>query len=195
MYAATFGSIDLELISSISEIDPDGVQNPSQLDALRRYHMWRAMTAQMIFRTDTDEKEQDEWTRFENDLIQDHFGRVATVLEISMEGQFEISLRQIFRKALNLDRELSRQVAVVHWVFQDAKDHASAGAPDGGAHQDRASQNPQDGVHVIVAPGVTKRGKSSGEDFGEVITLVPAEIVVMRTCFQRKVGARGVLCR
>ncbi|KAH7324240.1 hypothetical protein B0I35DRAFT_423771 [Stachybotrys elegans] len=167
-------------------VDEDGVQTPLQLDALRKYHMWRATTAQMIFKADNDKEEQEAWTRVANHLIKQYIDPVATeLIPVPKEGQFHSLLHEIIVKALKLDRELSQQLAVVRWVFEDARVDAPADASED-AHQDRDAQSSRDGVRVIVAPGVTKRGKSSGEDFGEVIELMPAEVVVVRNLLSRE---------
>ncbi|KAH8162686.1 hypothetical protein CIB48_g5552 [Xylaria polymorpha] len=155
-------------------------EEPSQIDALRRFHVWRATTVNMVFNEDTLVHPRDKWKKFEESLIAEYIDPVVSPFILPSEsGRYYDLLIQIIEKALIMDREISRQAAWVRWVFDDL---------DG--HTETAPSTDQEGARVILAPAMIKRGKSSGEAFEEQVELLPADICVVRNLLSLKARRR-----
>ncbi|KAI0453064.1 hypothetical protein F5B21DRAFT_526306 [Xylaria acuta] len=144
----------------------------SDYESLKKFHVWRATTANMVFSADAAVSPQDRWRKFEDSLIAEHIDPITlSFVPTSEYGRYYDLLSQIIEKALILDREISRQAAWIRWVFEDLDSHSEIVAS--------GSIN-QEGLRVIVAPAMVKRGKSSGEGFEEQIELLRADSCVIQ---------------
>jgi hypothetical protein len=78
-----------------------------------------------------------------------------------VDAGFKQEILKILEDAIVLDKEISKQVARVIWIFDRGEfDHSSMVL--------EGEEKPQIGrkeVQLVVAPGLKKRGKSTGEDF------------------------------
>ncbi len=98
-------------------------------------------------------------------------------LKSSSEG-FSQELRRIIDDAVDFDKEVSRQLARVEWVF-DSGNSGMVFDPrimklEKGQKQQAVARD----VCLVIKPGMVKRGKSSGEDYGTEVVLLPMEVSV-----------------
>lgn len=118
----------------------------------------------MVFNADTAVNLKDAWRAFGDSLITQHINPLTLTLVPESEYQrYYEFLMKIIEKALTLDREISRQTAWVRWVFEDVDRPAA-----------------EEGLQIVVAPAMIKRGKSSGDGFEEQVQLLRAETCVIR---------------
>lgn len=82
----------------------------------------------------------------------------------------------IVGEAITLDQELSRQVAKFSWVFE--------------SEESDPSDSRKKYFQLPVAPGLKKRGKSSGEDFKTEISLLPVEVSYVPVVMDGERGGR-----
>ncbi|KAI1425004.1 hypothetical protein F5Y12DRAFT_749254 [Xylaria sp. FL1777] len=159
---------------------PEETERASEYEALKRFHVWRATTANMVFSADSSTSPQDRWRKFKDSLIKEHIDPIILAFVPSSEDRrYYDLLNQIIEKALVLDREISRQAAWVRWLFEDTESHSEAVAPIN-----------QEELHVIVAPALVKRGKSSGDGFEEQIELLRADTCVVQNLLTSKAYIR-----
>lgn len=94
--------------------------------------------------------------------IKDTIGRWST----PDNGGFNDQLSAILDKALVLDREINRQVSKVEWIFAWERSANNKFNPDT-MDLEKGDTIPHKDAEVqfVVAPGVLKRGKSTGEGF------------------------------
>ncbi|KAI0430722.1 hypothetical protein F5Y09DRAFT_307086 [Xylaria sp. FL1042] len=151
----------LKPISRLNEAN-----GPSECEAVRKFQLWQATTSNMVFNAEASVNPQDRWRKFKESLIKDYINPIILAfIPPSEDGRYYDLLCQIIEKALILDREISRQAAWVLWEFEDADSH---------------SEIVQEGLPIIAAPAMVKRGKSSGEGFEEQIELLPASTSVVQ---------------
>jgi hypothetical protein len=95
----------------------------------------------------------------------------------SQQEDFKNNWERIIADAIALDKEISRQVARVEWVFprRDAKSPQFDPAIMELTQGETSSRTHQE-VVLVVAPGLRKRGKSSGTDFDVENWLLPIEV-------------------
>ncbi|KAJ2992966.1 hypothetical protein NUW58_g1991 [Xylaria curta] len=177
--ANKFVGVDLHRVSEF--LNPKGSSSLNETEgpdyeALRKFHIWRATTSNMVLSADAPVSPQDRWRKFEDQLIRDHIDPVTLpFIPTSEYGRYFDLLSKIIEKALVMDREISRQAAWVRWVFEDPDSPletvSSTISIDGEASC------------VIVAPAMIKRGKSSGEGFEEQIQLLQADTCVVQNLF------------
>ncbi|KAI0972385.1 hypothetical protein F4678DRAFT_59178 [Xylaria arbuscula] len=149
-------------------------EGPSDYDALKKFHVWRATTANMVFSADAPVNPGDRWSVFKDSLIKDYIDPVTSPFVLRPEyGRYYDALGQIIEKALILDREISRQAAWVRWVFENPESQSETAS--------KTALVSQEGLHIITAPALKKRGKSSGEGFEEQIELLPADTCVVQS--------------
>ncbi len=165
-------------VSNVTEIG-----SPSEYEALRKFHVWRATTANMVFSADSAVDPQDTWIKFKDTLIKEHIDPIALpFVPASEDRRYYDLLGQIIEKALILDREISRQAAWVRWHFEDQDSHSEIMA--------NTASLGQEGARVIVAPAMVKRGKSSGEGFDEQMELLRADTCVVQNLLPSKAHRR-----
>ncbi|KAK9412834.1 putative PH domain-containing protein [Seiridium unicorne] len=164
-------------------ITADEFNDSSKLEALKKYHIWRATTADMVFKTDATMKTQDARRSYIDSVIKKHIDPITLrFIREPQRGQYHDLLHQIVENAVNLDEEISRQPAMVSWVFE-----APESGPDSEGLDDTClhyAVSGNQGVPVIIAPALMKRGKSSGEDFHEETQLLAAEICIVQDLLQ-----------
>ncbi|KAI1170294.1 hypothetical protein F4777DRAFT_569795 [Nemania sp. FL0916] len=150
--------------------EPEG---PSKYEALKKFYVWRATTANMILSAEDTANQQDRWNEVKKSLMKKYFDPTILIfIPESEDRRYYDLLTHIIEKALFLDRVISTQASWVRWVFEDADSQSEAAG-------NAASVN-QETVRVISAPAMIKRGKSSGDGFEEEIELLPADTCVVR---------------
>ncbi|GKT58453.1 hypothetical protein ColTof3_05792 [Colletotrichum tofieldiae] len=109
-----------------------------------------------------------------NDNTSDSIRPLATLINDDDDDEFHRDIWRILKDALALDKEINRQAARVSWIFYRIP------APFKSAEMELTSRDIQvtEGqmIHLVVAPGLRKRGKSSGEDFETDNQLLEAEV-------------------
>ena len=138
--------------------------------------MWRANTSNLVFETMSLD---DQGALARRDAVNEDVGRLSQHLReltTSKSHVLEAYLRDIIKQSLDLDEELSRQVARVSW------ESVRGGLPCafdpnfmtlGGGQKHTGN----DQVILVLAPGLVKTGKSSGDEFDVSTTLMMMEVV------------------
>ncbi|KAI1362876.1 hypothetical protein F5Y08DRAFT_258000 [Xylaria arbuscula] len=148
-------SVGIDLYGISKFLRPE-TENAADHEALRKFHVWRATTANMVFNTDAAVSPKERWRALGDSLITQYIHPMFSTFIAESENQrYYEFLIKIVEKALILDREISRQTAWVRWVFEDANSPAIQG-----------------GLQVVMAPALIKRGKSSGDGFEEEVQLL-----------------------
>ena len=123
--------------------------------------MWKANTSTLLVDALKLDREDMSGTLIE--LVQELCAQLAPLTK-SKHERIEKQMFEIIKEALDLDQLFSKQVAEIRWTF----------GADGPKRFDEASMELQqaekravDGqrVQLVVAPGLIKRGRSTGEDY------------------------------
>ncbi|RDW90563.1 uncharacterized protein DSM5745_02338 [Aspergillus mulundensis] len=149
------------------------------LELERKYQLWSAEASALILQMCDFAEGSQEYKRIQSTRkeIREEFWSIAAQY-LSTRGQAPgQDFRRILDNAMMLDREIHRQAARVTWEFppEDALLRFNPKFMEAEKGQQRPKIDQQ--VLLVVAPGVTKRGKSDGQDFGgEEQLLVPMEV-------------------
>jgi hypothetical protein len=87
---------------------------------------------------------------------------VCNLLGKDKERSFKNQLSAIIAEAFALDKEISRQVARVIWIFNVSQQEENADHPDAARSK----------LGLVMAPAVFKRGKSTGDGFDQETKLL-----------------------
>ncbi|GMG04906.1 unnamed protein product [Aspergillus oryzae] len=97
-------------------------------------------------------------------------------LSLSPKDVIEARLQDLFTQSLELDQELNRQVASITWN-SDVRlpcpfdpDHMAMEAAE--SHQTDEELT----VRLVLAPGLSRRGRASGDRFDEIVQLLKMEV-------------------
>ena len=133
-------------------------------EAKRRHQMWKANTsALLVDALKLDQGEGHDGSRKLRDKVHDLCMQLAPLTKSKYDG-FETQISGIIDEALDLDQLLSKQVAEIYWTLGE----------DEPARFNEAIMEVQPGekrtvdgqkVQLVVAPGLIKRGRSTGEDY------------------------------
>ncbi|KAL8916995.1 MAG: hypothetical protein Q9172_006021 [Xanthocarpia lactea] len=137
--------------------------NSVSLEAIRKFQTWKANTTALLIDSDehgTHEKTHEKKVR---EMVQ-----TLRHLTKASERDLENQIFNIVSEALLIDKLISRQVAEVTWQFHDDL------PPTLGSGQKQAIDSQT--VCLVVAPGMSKRGKSTGEDFNTNYVLLGREV-------------------
>lgn len=158
-----------------SEAGPESRPDP---EAERKFQMWSATTIGLLFDS-IDVKEESEaynHTRNAKEYILEGIRETIDPFLWSQDEGYQHQILGILDNALALDKEISRQVARVDWVFGIKKTSAmfdpTAMELEKGEKPSMANQQ----VLLVVAPAMKKRGKSTGEDFKVESMLLRMEV-------------------
>ncbi|KAI0532863.1 hypothetical protein GGR58DRAFT_147999 [Xylaria digitata] len=165
--------------------NPDEEENDSENETLRKFHIWRATTTNMMFHAEDPVEVQKSWRELAESLMEKRINPITSnIISSSGDERYRKLLMEIIEKALILDREISRQVAWIRWSFEDLEYYSET--------VESAAPINQDCLQVITAPALVKRGKSSGEGFGEQLELLAADSsVVVNLLSLSDVGREG----
>jgi hypothetical protein len=157
-------------------------------EAERKFQVWNATTTGLLLeanarmgpQAEKNQSEEKEW------FIAKIFETIGPFLRA--RGDHVQQLGRIIDDALALDREISRQVARVEWVFPNSGTEKLMFDPETMKLEkgEKASKDNQN-VLLVVAPGMKKRGKSTGDDFKDESLLIPMEV----TCEPVRGNARS----
>ena len=132
--------------------------------------MWKANTsALLVDALQPDQEEGQGMTDRLQEKVDGLCAQLAPLTKSKYEG-LHAQISDIVTQALDLDQRFSKQVADVYWTVND----------DGLGFFNEASMELQHGekrtvdgqkVQLVVAPGLIKRGRSTGEDY-EMISIL-----------------------
>lgn len=132
-------------------------------EAERKFQAWRATTTNLVMDAVNLNEGGDAHEKLEKQKlgIRDDIYEAIEPFARYVDAGFKQEILKILEDAIVLDKEISKQVARVIWVFDRGEfDHSSMVL--------EGEEKPQIGrkeVQLVVAPGLKKRGKSTGEDF------------------------------
>ncbi|KAJ5782154.1 hypothetical protein N7457_003928 [Penicillium paradoxum] len=138
-------------------------------DAKRKFHTWRATTTNIMMECLALDQEQ--VMRDASKLCQEQAKLTANdlsdLLQPLHQGVFEELLVEIFDQTLVLSEMIDTQLASITWSDSKRKHKTEAHSEKGHPRNDKA-------FRLIVAPGLMRRGKSSGDSFDvEEIEILP----------------------
>ena len=143
------------------------------IQAYRKFQLWSAETTEMALESiasseDAESMLHDQISSFCNDIWLD-----VQQFTTSSDSDIQTEVLKILRRAVDIDQKIRRQAARVNWWYCEPqtkfKPHEMS-LVSGEANIENQS------VSLVVAPGLTKRGKSIGVDFDNEILLVPPEV-------------------
>ncbi|KOC12073.1 hypothetical protein AFLA70_48g004061 [Aspergillus flavus AF70] len=146
-------------------------------DARRRCSMWRANTSNlvldsMIFEGDKAYDDRQQFVTMNVKVL----SKYLASLSLSPKDVIEARLQDLFTQSLELDQELNRQVASITWN-RDVRlpcpfdpDHMTMEAAE--SHQTDEELT----VRLVLAPGLSRRGRASGDRFDEIVQLLKMEV-------------------
>lgn len=155
-----------------------GQERATSPEAERRFQMWKATTSALILESmNEDERENQQhieaWAREFSRPVLD---AIVPLVRDSDEGILE-NLTEIIRNFIHLDQKICRQAARVGWLFPPSTSSLCFD-PDSMVVEVGAP-TPQRGqrVAMVVAPGLKKRGRSTGESFEVEYLLLKMEVL------------------
>ncbi|KAI1873114.1 uncharacterized protein JN550_003367 [Neoarthrinium moseri] len=176
-----------ELQSSITDVynflQPDYVYHsergiPSGTEAQRKFQVWKADTSALILESMNNE-DRDKCLQQVDTFTRDLSTQILDILQPFALGSDKISdqLGLIINDFISLDKEICRQVTRVDWLFHSLQ-HPLQFNPEI-MTAIGAEIAPQSGQHIdlIVAPGLKKRGRHTGEDFGSEHLLLKMDVI------------------
>ncbi|TLD06049.1 uncharacterized protein PgNI_08537 [Pyricularia grisea] len=142
------------------------------------FHEWRAKTANLMIDMTAGFPTLSKNMEKEKNTIADELGKqLAPFRRSQVRGSFGKELHAIVDQATALDMEMSRQLAHLKWWHPDFGrgncpfDEETMVLDKGDNYSNRA-----DRVLLVVAPGLKKCGRSTGEDFDRESVLLKAEV-------------------
>ncbi|KAH6723638.1 hypothetical protein BKA61DRAFT_686277 [Leptodontidium sp. MPI-SDFR-AT-0119] len=153
------------------------LDNQPNHDAERKFQTWRANTSTLLLDR-LDLKKGNETSKEIGDCRREIVHHFFEALEPYLRSKKDVrqALFDIVSEAITLDQELSRQVAKFSWVFE--------------SEESDPSDSRKKYFQLPVAPGLKKRGKSSGEDFKTEISLLPVEVSYVPVVMDGERGGR-----
>lgn len=171
--------------------EPPVNASEDDIEAQRRFHMWRANTSNLLLQARGGS--QGGGGENDKDLLDYCHRQAQRLCDIlrpfspSKEKAIVAELDVLIQQSVELDLEISKQIAHLELESVQASlplayDPQTMGLEPGQRqmvdHRDQVAS-------LVVSPGLVKRGKSSGDDFGLVTRLLPMEVV----CEQRERGS------
>ncbi|KAL8863459.1 MAG: hypothetical protein Q9178_000140 [Gyalolechia marmorata] len=138
--------------------------NSVSLEAKRKFQTWKANTTTLLIDTDDEHSTH----RRNIDKIVREILQTLRHLSKASERDLDNQIFDIVSEALLIDKLINSQVAEVTWSFHDDL------PPTLGSGLKQASDSQT--VCLVVAPGMNKRGKSTGADFNTNNVLLGKEV-------------------
>lgn len=160
----------------------EGDKLSSGIEAKRKFQIWRTNTNDLI-RNALETNQQDDHDVQRKSIRYTVYGVFDVLSPFSKCRDKDLIgyLYHLFDEALDLDKLISSQVAEVTWVSDISKNAGKFNQdlmePEPGKEQMGDSGN----VMLVSAPGMIKRGKSTGEDFH-----VENMLLKMEVCWEPK---------
>ncbi|KAL4790416.1 hypothetical protein BDV19DRAFT_394083 [Aspergillus venezuelensis] len=154
----------------------EGFSDP---DLERKYQMWSAEATALILQMCDFTEGSQEYRRVQitrKEIREDFFSLAEQYLSARSTAPGQ-DFRRILDAAMALDREIHRQAARISWEFLRPDAHFGFDLKLMEVEKGEQRPKPNQRVLLVVAPGVTKRGRSDGQDFqAEEQLLVPMEV-------------------
>jgi hypothetical protein len=155
----------------------DGKSSPTEIEAIKKLHTWRATTVGLLL----DSMDEQKLLQADSELqtwkceLHDEVNANLSLLQSTDQKVSQQDFFDIIDHAVKIDKEISHQVSRITWSF---------GSEDGMRALDPASMelrkgersSPSQEVTLVTAPGVVKQGKSTGEGFESSIYLLKTEV-------------------
>ncbi|KAL4764897.1 uncharacterized protein BDW70DRAFT_156557 [Aspergillus foveolatus] len=148
-------------------------------DLERKFQIWSSEASALILQMCDLTEGSQEYKRVQSTRkeIHEEFWSIAAQYLSTRSSAPGQDFRRILEHAIALDREVHRQAARVTWEFPPEDAHVRFNPEFMEAEKGQQRPRVDQQVLLVVAPGVTKRGKSDGQDFwGEEQLLVPMEV-------------------
>jgi hypothetical protein len=150
------------------------VRQPAEYETEREFQIWKATTSNLALRYIKDENQA---------LVQKaadsvHRDFVSCTLDVigcfrpNSDEYLRIQLREISERSVALDQKMCRQVARFDWIFPLARGPIPFDAQTMEVDLTEAAPQPGQYVDLAVAPGLMKRGTSTGENFDTELLLL-----------------------
>ncbi|UPL02122.1 hypothetical protein LCI18_013056 [Fusarium solani-melongenae] len=154
--------------------DSRGIERPEP-EAERKFQTWSATTIGLLLDAQGPEEQSQIWKLQENEghrivaCLLNTFDNIAE----SREQDLADELSSIISEAFVLGKEISRRIARITWTLDLEKEHEAPlfDAETMELETGDPVKKPRV-VNWVVAPGVIKRGKSTGEGFDHVEMLL-----------------------
>jgi len=151
-------------------------------EAERKFQQWSASTAALLtaaISATGSPRDREVSIDSKKEILDGIRDTIRPFRKSSSSEGFSHELSRIIGDAVAFDKEVSRQLARVEWVFGTDNNPGMAFDPrimklEKGQKQPAAARD----VCLVIQPGMVKRGKSSGEDYGTEIVLLPMEVSV-----------------
>jgi len=144
--------------------------------------MWKATTSALILEHMEGDGEKDDVQKSGERLNRDLSKRVLDSISPFVRNADEYildSLGCIIENSIALDQEVCRQCARVDWVFSTSQVPLAFDPDCMAAGHGEVAPRPGNRVGVVRAPGLKKRGKSTGEDFEMESLLLKMDVACM----------------
>ncbi|OQE46940.1 hypothetical protein PENCOP_c001G05696 [Penicillium coprophilum] len=169
----------VELFDPLVKATEDKVPDP-----LRKFHSWRANTSSMLIHLKSlgENNSQDDVHVFatRQSLA---LNKWLCRFSHSDPEMLHSQLTDLIKQTVRLDQDLSRQVASIRWSFARGSslefNPSSMTLPSNYQKPSEALK-----VRLVLAPGITRRGRSSGDQFDKIVLLLKTEV----TCEDPKPG-------
>jgi hypothetical protein len=104
-------------------------------------------------------------------------------------------LADLIKQTVRLDQDLSRQVAPIRWSFDRGSslsfDPSSMALPSN--YQEPSEELK---VRLVLAPGLIRRGRSSGDQFDKIVLLLKTEVTCENpTALPADISSDGIIER
>ncbi|KAL5051688.1 hypothetical protein BDW71DRAFT_202838 [Aspergillus fruticulosus] len=137
-------------------------------DLERKFQIWSSEASALILQMCDFTEGSQEYKRVQSTCkeIREEFWSIASQYLSKRSNAPGQDLRRILDNAMALDREIHRQAARITWEFPPEGAHVRFNPKFMEAEKGQQKPKGDQQVLLIVAPGVVKRGKSDGQDFG-----------------------------
>ncbi|EFX01587.1 hypothetical protein CMQ_8053 [Grosmannia clavigera kw1407] len=154
--------------------------DPSYSQVERNYHHWRAMTTGLIMEAPECAAGKNDCTEYYKHVISKNIYETIRIVPDADEpridwAEYQQDLLEILDEAIVFDRDIYRQASHVRWLFQLPANAVF----DSATMRLLKGEEPTEGhgqVEILIAPGLLKTGRSTGEDYDIENLLVPQEV-------------------
>lgn len=142
------------------------------IEAYRKFQLWSADTTEMVLESIASSKDAES-------VLHDHISSLCNdiwldIRQFTTNSDIQTEVSNILRRAVDIDQKIRRQAARVKWWY--CKPQSKFQPLEMSLANGEANNIENQPVSLVVAPGLTKRGKSTGVDFDNEILLIPPEV-------------------
>ncbi|KAK4215400.1 hypothetical protein QBC37DRAFT_481483 [Rhypophila decipiens] len=157
---------------------------PRDAAAERKFQIWSASTAALLIELDHNQQGSSDniispLNIEDTDLLKGTLAFLAEIPTPCDPHGLKQDLCQILQEAIDIDKEISGQVARIEWDFRAGHTNMKFDPQYMVAAKEYGSAEAIDDVRLAIAPRMIKRGKSNGDDFETEYQLVPMEVSLM----------------